>query len=124
MNITFDKAIENHRKLWNWIADETKKRECVVYKFEYFKQNNISKIPLWNCYCCEYTADSIREIKDCMKCPIDWGKNPCFSNSKQCGYAKVCYDLWYYAQMWGDWQSAAKYARQTANIPAREEARR
>lgn len=30
------KAIENHRKMWNWIADETEKQKRAVDKWEYY----------------------------------------------------------------------------------------
>ena len=30
--MTREEAIENHRKMWNWIADETEKRKRKVKK--------------------------------------------------------------------------------------------
>lgn len=33
--MTRKEAIENHRKMWNWIADETVKQQRKVLKSEY-----------------------------------------------------------------------------------------
>ena len=54
--MTKAEAISNHRKLWHWIAEETRKLKRKVKKSEYFKQNNISDgdVPFGNSYVCHY----------------------------------------------------------------------
>lgn len=117
MNLTFDEAIANHRKMWNWIADETEKRKHIVLKSDYFKENDIPEDVFERCYCCEYGGQESGRytgITKCSYCPIDWGVDNCEE-----GYS--AYSGWTYCD---DWQSAAKYARKIANLPAREEVRR
>ena len=89
MKLTFDEAIENHRKMWNWIADETEKRQKAVTKEEYFKQNKLKSV-FCECYCCQYAFDNSEimrredKCRDCEICPIDWGAEAQGSDYKQC----------------------------------------
>ena len=68
LNLTKQQTIAEHRKMWRWIADETKKRGRRVLKDEYFEAMNIpsENIPQAKCYCCEY------DDGHCSKCPIEW----------------------------------------------------
>lgn len=118
MKLTFEEAIENHRKMWNWIADETEKREEIVIKQDYFRENEIDPC-IYNCYCCQYAKDnSAHGYRDCKICPIIWRGE--FNNYYQirCTALISLYELWHNAD---NWQSAAKYARQIANLPERRE---
>ena len=48
--------IENERKfrkMWQWIADETRKRKRRMGKWEYFNAFNIPEMPFCDCYACE-----------------------------------------------------------------------
>ena len=38
--LTREEAINEHRKMWNWIADETLKQKRKVNENEYFHQIN------------------------------------------------------------------------------------
>lgn len=114
MNLTFDEAIENHRKMWNWIADKTEERKTMVCKHDYFYENALPCAELL-CFCCEYTITNL-EV-DCGKCPIDWGVD---ENCIPCSNPKSPYWKWRNADYW---QTAANYARQIANLPVREEVR-
>lgn len=122
MALTFEKAVLNHRKMWNWIADETLKRECVVSKEDYFRENKIFNIniPLNLCYCCHYTK---RTRFSCTACPIKW--NPSYENNGirtyECTYPNSPYTLWKEACRFGDYINAAKYAREIANLPKKKE---
>lgn len=66
--MTKQEAIENHRKMWLWIAKRILKEQKCGYistiKNLYFLENNISKVEN-DCFCCEYG--------DCIECPINWG---------------------------------------------------
>lgn len=124
MAITFEEAIENHRKMWNWIADETEKRKVCVEKYDYIKELNIPS-PINYCFCCKYTEDNgvFEETTDtpidCRLCPVDWGEEPTRQYDYQCADDGTLYDLWGDCLDDGDWEQAAKYAREIANIPIR-----
>ncbi len=116
MTLTKKLAIKLHRKLWNWIADETIRRKEVVGKYDYplFKRKKI----YYSCWCCEYAKG------DCMNCPIKWsGKSKIFSclglSVKGCAYGE--YDEWRKKAMRGNWQGAAHWARIIAELPERDE---
>lgn len=47
MKLTKDEAIANHRRKWNWIADETLKQKRRVEEWDFFKAHGIREIPLW-----------------------------------------------------------------------------
>lgn len=70
-HLTKEKAIELHRQLWNYIADESERTEKMVsksYAFYHFGWGyNVKTL----CWCCEY-CNSI-----CSNCPVDWGANNC-----------------------------------------------
>lgn len=126
MKLTFEEAIENHRKMWNWIADETEKRRELVNKSDYFEENDIIMCHLF-CFCCQYAKDNSDatrlgvEIRDCKICPIDWGVQVDDYDKHQCIKHNTPYDWWVEANSFEEWKFAAKYARQIANLPVRRE---
>ena len=113
MKVTKAKAVREHRKMWNWIADETEKLERIVLEDDYFEEYRIqySNQPLCQCYCCEYTC---KEDRNCQYCPIVWvgiEQSYCVCLNPDSQYKKLdgcC-----------DWQEAAELARQIANLPER-----
>lgn len=118
MNLTFDEAIENHRKMWNWIADETERRKRIVSKGEYFRENNMFCDITNKCYCCEYGVQQTGVVNGtikCSVCPINWEADICEEYGSP-------YNKW--DNTYHDYKLSAKYARQIANLPVREEARR
>lgn len=128
MKLTFDEAIENHRKMWNWIADETEKRKRCIEKLDYFDENNIEYCHSL-CFCCQYAKDNSDVVKegkgkkDCRLCPVDWGTIAEEYDKSQCYQHDTLYDSRCKSLSQDDWQSAAKYAREIANLPSREEVR-
>lgn len=111
LNLSKEQTIEEHRKMWNWIADETEKRKQIVKKTDYFKEHPNKAVPYMLCYCCDFNFNY-----PCDFCPISW-------DEKILHY--VCtseYSLFY---LWTienlDYKQLAKYARQIANLPEREE---
>lgn len=117
------------RYMWNWIADETIKREDIVSKCEFFEEHlfdytlfTVKDAPLNYCYMCEYTkciSTKYDIVPNCKKCPVKWGG--CMdevSNKRECTRTGAEYDLWYNAS---DWQSASVYARAIANLPLKDE---
>lgn len=107
MELTVKDYIEEHRKMWEWISEETARQQRLITKDEYFsyvmspryleslgfnvKYNRIK----CNCFCCAY-CDSRNitygmYISECAcekKCPIDWPGN-------YCGSSKSPYHKWY-----------------------------
>ena len=113
MKLTKSEAIANHRKMWNWIAEETLKQKRKVEKSEYFKAHGITDIPPNECYCCEYSAD-----KKCDDCLIDWGGEfgGCMSRDTL-GDRKGLFSLWCVEP---NYTKSAELARQIAELPERE----
>lgn len=122
MELTKEEAIANHRKMWNWIADETERQKRVVLKIDYFFMHGFSRenTPASLCYCCEYDRP---RSDSCKECPIDWGSDSSFVmcecrhhlGDKQGFFAK-----WDIASRENKWKAAAKYARIIANLPERK----
>lgn len=110
LNLSREETIANHRKMWNWIADETLKRKEKVFKDEYFKEYNIPKyiMPPFECFCCEYTEYAGDPIK-CKKCPIRWPYQLCRLEGP---YKNWCDTF--------DYVEAAESARQIAELPEKE----
>ena len=110
MKLTKSEAVQEHRKMWNWIADETEKRKVIVAKYDYFLENGIppNEHPMNHCWCCEYT-----EYKFCDRCPIVWAES-CGEVVINCVGPKSPYRAW---MRTNNWQEASELARQIANLP-------
>lgn len=122
MDLTREQAIKEHRKMWNWIADETINRQIKVTKWEYFYTFKFIE-PIHLCYCCEYARNVCEERKEnssigsrCWYCPIKWGEE----DSARC-YDDECdppalYSLW---ERLGnlEFEQAAYLAKQIAELP-------
>lgn len=119
MKLNREEAIANHRKMWNWIADETERIKRSVDKTEYFIANGIrpNERPAHLCYCCQYDVQQYH-LPMCAACPIDWG---CYEISA-CDYPNAAYYKWKENARIGskEWRIAAYYARAIANLPERE----
>lgn len=111
MKLTFKEAVEQHRKMWNWIADnveEIKPDYANEIKEKYLKEFFPNELIFCDCFCCKY--DMYFE-NNCKYCPIVWKLNSC-ANS---GYGNFVS-----AVLGGDCARAAKIAREIANLPARQ----
>lgn len=112
MKLTKQQAIEGHRKMWNWIADEIEKEKEVLkisnLKRIYCGDNDLHLLA--DCFCCEYNGNIWR----CNQCPLTWGEfNTCCPSDKLTGmYDRVVNTL--------TWQEQAELARQIANLPERK----
>lgn len=119
MELSKAKAIKEHRKMWNWIADETYKTEECVDKCDYLNHNkeckemdkryNLSEH--FNCFCCAYAGrnNSSFAYERCENCPLHWGDNRCFDDSYFHDWGLACQN--------DDWETAYKLARKIANLP-------
>lgn len=82
-------TIQNHRKLWNWLADNPGVYGRLTEKWQYplFRQN-IDETPENQCHLCEFAAQRVLEDDDNMEssyclddCIIKWpGENGCHSS--------------------------------------------
>lgn len=121
MMLTREEAIAEFRKMWNWIADETEKRQAIVDKQTYFRENYLEMVDS-ACWCCEYgkqlVIDDVVENK-CDVCPINFGdhregiwESPCIRDGS-------AFNGWIVSSWLKAWKSAANCARQIANLPER-----
>lgn len=118
MNLTKQEALENHRKMWNWIAVETLKRGRKVYKHEYFKKHRDLLKPAHECYCCEYHEEicysqGYRTYPCSLDCPIIWNVSQGVSTCM--GY-NTAY-LEYLLSPKANWKYAGVMAFIVANLP-------
>ena len=131
MELTKKQAVENHRKMWNWIADQLERddntKDVIDLKEAYCKENNYSLIH--DCFCCEYAKSAYREYdkNNCLYCPILWGSEN-HSNNLISHYCEPKGSLnsnmlsWYKAYKLSSarqYKEASEIARQIANLPER-----
>lgn len=115
MELTREQAITEHRKMWNWIADEIERLKTVcninILKFDYLTESKFKNeaILSW-CFLCEYSYKN-KDNKDniCELCPV-------ISSIKGIGCLNGLYSLVCRSE---NWQEQAKFARQIANLPER-----
>ena len=117
--LTREEAIRRHRKLWNYIADQTERTGKVIDKTD-------ALVLLWpgtvavlaNCWLCEYAG------KKCMEhaCPICWPGGYCVSRPNEKYTNSGLYDLLIQEQKSKDpnVKFYAALARVIANLPERE----
>lgn len=128
--LTKEKAIELHRKMWNWIADETEKQGRIVSKVEAFAHFYWPDDIYAHCWCCEYDEQKINSEFNisvfyrhrCYFCPIIWRSKyiTCISIDSPFHYWDNIYEKGDKAD-WYDVQDAIKYAREIANLPERKD---
>ena len=131
MKLTKAEAIQKCRDMWNWIADETERRNCVVDKEEYFVEHGMEENEVVNgCYLCEYDFAGNPEFKTCHFCPIDFGEveeydeegcrnNPCI-DALDSPFRKWNIQMGRCWAVNGEYDILAKFAREIANLPERE----
>ena len=132
MKLTKEQAVSEFRKMWNWIADETERRKGVVFKEEYFVEHGMDPEDVANeCYLCEYDVQGDAEQQACYFCPIDFGEmeeydengyqhTPCI-DALTSPFKKWCKQNTYCMCKKDGYDELAKYAREVANLPEREE---
>ena len=131
MKLTKEQAIEEHRKKWNWIADQYKNgsEEIVeVLETEYFKRRNI-KLEA-DSPCCDYAFRKLKELVGddfvyldlygCDYCPVDFGDETCTCDISP--YSKMFDHEMEKLQLGQviDSRYMEELARQIANLPERE----
>lgn len=138
MKLTKQKAIEEHRKMWNWIADqyeEGRATDVHALKSEYMGETGLKLWPLHNCFCCEYantkvfsmifSARNIASVPHrCTQCPVIWGTEV-YSHRFPCehffsAYEKLKRESCELDKLGVDSELCARFAREIANLPERE----
>ena len=113
MKLTKKQAVKEHRKMWNWIADETERQKRKVSKEDYFNAHPEYEMrPLLDCFCCEY--DDQHELRNCRYCPVLWN-----TENHRCYWNGTVFGSWGSTESC-EWNNAALYAREIANLPERE----
>ena len=116
-----EKAIENFRNMWEWMAKRTEELKRKVVKIEYFWEHNILEIPMCYCFLCEYANEQFinKGGEDyCEYCPIDFGYDICMGEEEAEGTMRI-FDRWYYCPR-EDWEEAARLCREIAELPEKE----
>lgn len=122
--LTKEKALEHHRQLWNYIADESERTKKPVTKIQAFIHFGWNVFTTSLCWCCEYCG------AHCYMCPVEWPEGDgCLCNSKSPYYkltlAEDLYNL--YTNDSPNPKKAMKClkdyiknAREIANLPERK----
>lgn len=113
MKLTKEQAVEEHRKMWNWIAEETEKRRAVITKEDYLREFYPDEEIKNVCFCCQY-ACQLADLVLCDYCPIDW------ANEEGCLWYGSAYEKWRRSKHMGNWRQAAAFAREIAELPERD----
>lgn len=110
MELTREQAIEEHRKMWRWLAENpTKyKRDYVLEESNGNGINTEGMINYWSL--CTYAAF------DCEACPLDWDGGCCYSFRED---EDSLYDKWIFYGEIHNYNERAKIARQIAELPAK-----
>lgn len=117
-----------HRKLWNWIADETERTHKCVDKWDAFEHFGWRKSINTQCWACQYIRWRRKyrpsEIDCDDLCIVDWGVSERTGKSMCCvlnePFDLSAYELWSACLHDQDWRKAAKVARIIANMPERK----
>lgn len=110
--MTKQEAVENHRKMWKWIAVQTLRQKRLVGKTEYL--DNTKYYDICNaCFCCEYVYDiDVNFIRDCSNyCPIDFGKH------RHCCGDHTLYNEWRHLYYPSEYKKAALLAYKISKLP-------
>ena len=134
MKLTKTEAIQEHRKMWEWIANfiEGKKTVClpvcngcfdiVDIKRKYTSEHFPSEILINACFLCTY--DTIVSNGTCEYCPVDFSHINC-GTLDGClhglyGKASKAYDKFLDNPTRDNAKAAAEICRQIANLPERK----
>ena len=123
--LTRERAIQEHRKMWNWIADQYENHtdicqscKCIQeLKTKYITTQTFYDKIMFGCFCCDYVFSHGRT---CSSCPIDWGSS---SASNMCLFKDEDHKLNLYGILDMSEETmleCAAIARQIANLPERK----
>lgn len=133
MKLTKKRAIEEHRKMWNWIAEQYENETDILLELHdidrlkrcYIDDNYMELFDLKiesNCFCCAY--DYLYD-GDCSHCPLDWGNNnnnddvACMRMDNGAGLFETIDILTHENSSKEKLEVCGKIARKIANLPER-----
>lgn len=108
--------VDQHRKMWNWIADQIENRKSTQEIFRLKKEYclAIDEKPKFYCFSCQYDMDDFNDPY-CAHCLFDFGGSSapfsCEENTS----------IYYKCKSAKTWQEQADLARKIANLPVRED---
>ena len=105
--------VDQHRKMWNWIADQIEVNQDVCLDITELKSeycNLHSLFPMLGCFACEYKTGRGLCRESCL---FSWGESPKFVHCLDGYYGQVEHK--------DDWREQAALARKIANLPVRED---
>ena len=127
--LTRERAIQLHRRLWRWIALKTLKEKRIVSKNEFPMFRDNIRHACCFCYCCEYAEQKREEaISDsptdspakCVYCPINWG----IDVNRETGgifYVHCTESIYDYWEDEEEYREAAKLAFKIAALSERQD---
>ena len=131
MKLTKKRAIEEHRKMWNWIAEQYENETDILLELhdidrlkDYYIQlhlNELSDLKMaGNCFCCAY--DRLYN-GDCSHCPLNWGNNDwnvaCMRMGDEAGLFETIDILTHEKSSKETLEFCGKIARKIANLSER-----
>lgn len=106
-------CIDNHRKMWNWLADNPYSNKCHWPGWENHNDDIFKKDENKYCHLCGYISCAIDQ--NCFNCPLDWGiADMCMDKYPK----KSCYIRYIEALTL---KSKSKYAKEIANLPEKDD---
>lgn len=125
--MTKQQAVEEHRKMWSWIAEETQKQQRCVGKAEYQMNCGRQSFDILNdCFCCQFSMDYPDDHAECERCPIEFDSTAheymCIytsDDSMENKFSDGLYAAWEMDCESGDWEHAAEMAYIIAGLTER-----
>lgn len=131
----YEQTIEQHRKMWRWIAETTKTTKNCVTKRDYLR--NIAEKPFsiddclleHDCFLCTYACnqtgksmhDDIDNDERCQNCPAIWPYHDRCYDKYDDPTDPGLYDEWEFAVKQYEWEDAARYAEAIAELPMKDD---
>lgn len=116
-------CIENFRKMWNWIADESLEQKRCVSKYEAILHFGWDENLKCECWCCEYVNKNVNGDptgSHCMSdCPIRFDGHENIRGT--CLNSNSSFTWWRIACDSGNYKLAAMAARRIAELPERKD---
>ena len=113
---TLEEYINEHRKMWTWIAEETLRQKKKVSKYDYLSKYNIYNILDGNCWMCEYAYKKTKG--NCDNCPLQWLDIDGIEISYCCESPCSLFRAWIKED---DYQKAYELAYKIANLKVKKE---
>ena len=130
-NISRKNAIQEHRKMWNWIAEKSIEYKRKVTKEEYLSEFYAGISLYDNCFLCQYSLEkklkqsiNYLDIKygiyhrdKCYFCPLQWGILSDYCCNNDLPFTKGLYFKWYKSK---NYKKAARLAKKIDNVPEKK----